>query len=181
MKKILWILTAVLTLASCEKGQPWLEDPFEAFKSKKSYSPKSGMIWDIMPVDYVMVVTDADGNNLFDESTPGNWLKTPFSATFDGKEFQWPNERTKEYLAILSGFYIYPSWYTLSDEVILRFGELDGTDTWDTDLCITWPDGSQDTIRLQHAFRWDKDGNPDTYTGFKLNGEAVEGIVRLTK
>ena len=66
IKRILLGIVALLTFVSCEK---------------------QGMIYDIYPVEFVFEVTDSHGNNLFDESTPGNWLQEPFSATFDGKEF----------------------------------------------------------------------------------------------
>lgn len=180
MKKILYILAAVLLLTSCEK------DPFQAFLAKGSNSPSGNMIWDIGPVELIIEVKDKQGNNLFDESTPGNWLETPFLATFDGKEFRWPASLpwagTKAYLATLRGFYIYPQWYLPTDEVYLRFGELDGTKKWDTDLCIFWPDGSRDVIRVQHAFRWNETGYPEFYTGYKVNGIPVEGrLLRFTK
>ena len=177
-----WVLAAVLTLISCGKDSKDSDETFEAFLNKPSYSPKPGMIWDIYPVEFLFVVTDARGNDLFDESTPDNWLSKPFSATFEGQEFLWPKTATKAYRARLMGFYIYPKSYTQSDEVVLRFGELDGTKKWDTDLRITWPDGSRDVIRLQHAFRWDISGDPESYTGFKVNGVPIEGrLIRLTK
>lgn len=81
MKKFLYILAAVLLLASCEK------DPFEEFLAKKSHSSAVDAIWDITPLELAFKVTDRQGNNLFDESTPGNWLDTPFRATFEGQEY----------------------------------------------------------------------------------------------
>ncbi len=182
MKRWFWLLAVALTLISCEKESTDPTDPFEAFLNKPSYSPKPGMIWDIYPVEFLFVVTDARGNDLFDESTPDNWLSKPFSATFEGQKFLWPSTATKHYLAILKGFYIYPKSYTQSAEVLLRFGELDSTKKWDTDLIVTWPDGSRDVIRVQHAFRWDISGDPESYTGFKVNGVPIEGrLIRLTK
>lgn len=173
MKKfsVAWVLLAFLLLLTSCKAEP-VETPLD----------EEDPIWDIAPVEVILVVTDAQGNNLFDASTPGNWLSEPFSATFNGEEFQWPPARTREYFAELKGFYIYPSGYSQSKEVFLRFGELDGERNWDTDLSISWPDGSEDVIRVQHTFRWGKKG-PETYhTAFKLNGTPVEGeIVRLKK
>ena len=161
IKRILLGIVALLTFVSCEK---------------------QGMIYDIYPVEFVFEVTDSHGNNLFDESTPGNWLQEPFSATFDGKEFLWPSAQSKAYLAVLTGFYIYPKWYTTSDVVLLRFGELDGAKDWDTDLIISWPDGSQDTINVKHTCRYSLSGEPKTHTKFKLNGEPVDGgLIRLKK
>ena len=160
-KRFLLAIVALLAFVSCQKQD---------------------IIYDIYPVVFVFEVTDAKGDNLFDESTPGNWLQQPFSATFDGKEFLWPPVQTKEYLATLFGFYIYPKSYTKSDVVFLRFGELDGAKDWDTDLIISWPDGSQDIIRVKHTCRYSLFGEPKTHTKFKLNGEPVDGgLIRLKK
>ena len=168
--------TALVIPAGCEK------DAFDAFLEKESYSPKGDMIWDIYPVVLSFVVSDAQGNNLFDESTPGNWLSGPVTATFCGNTYEWSPVNTKAYLAVIKGFYIYPKSYTGSNEVMLNFGELDGTKKWDSDLIVTWPDNSKDIIRVQHAFRWDENGLPDAYTGFKVNGRDIPGgIIRLTK
>jgi len=181
MKKFLYILAAVLLLASCEK------DPFEEFLAKKSYGSRTDMIWDFAPLTLAFEVTDGQGNNLFDESTPGNWLDTPILATFDGQEFSGPVSapwlETKAYLAILRGLYLVPNWYTESDDdVLLMFGELDSTKKWDADLHIYWPDRSQDIIRIQHAFRWDITGDPEQFTAIKVNGKPLqERIIRLTK
>ena len=174
---ILMSLSAILLLASCERG---------ALGNENNNASNSGMIWDIAGVELVLVVSDAQGNNLFDESTPGNWLETPFTAKFDGQVFSWPHSLpwagTKAYLAHLDGFYIFPQWYMQTDEVYLRFGELEGTKKWDTDLTIFWPDGSMDTIRIQHSFRWDEHGYPEIYTGYKVNGATVDGrIIRIKK
>ena len=170
MKHLLSALTFLMVLVSCQSEPLSVEEE------------PDDLIWDIFPVEVVMVVTDARGNNLFDASITGNWLSEPFSATFDGKEFHWPSADTREYLAELKGFYIFPSWYSQSKEVYLRFGELDGEEDWDADLCISWPDGSEDVIHVLHTFRWGRKG-PETYhTEFKLNGTPVEGeIVRLKK
>ncbi len=176
MKKscVAWFILAFLLLLTSCTAERITAEPIE------TPPDKGDMIWDIAPVEVIMVVTDAQGNNLFDASTPGNWLSESFSATFNGEEFLWPSARTREYFAELKGFYIYPSWYSDSKEVYLRFGELDGVEDWDTDLFISWPDGSEDVIHVLHTFRWGKEG-PETYhTEFKLNGAPAEGgIVRL--
>ena len=158
---IVALILGLLTLGSCQK---------------------QGMIYDIYPVEFVFEVTDAHGNNLFDESTPGNWLQEPFSATFQGKEYLWPSVQAKAYLAELRGFYIYPKWHTTSDVVFLRFGEVDGAKNWDTDLTISWPDGSQDIINVKHTCRYNMSGAPKTKTKFKVNGEPVDDrLIRLKK
>ena len=177
MRRLIYTLALVLAVTSCEK------DPFETFLGKKSYSPRTDTIWDIGPVCVMMEVTDSLGNNLFSDSNPNNWLQKDFSASFNGEDFYWPSSSTKAYLAILKGLYLYPDpKWEKTDKVCLCFGELDGTAKWDSDLHIYWPDGSNDKIRIQHAFRWDEDGNPDFYTGFKLNGMPIQGsIIHLVR
>jgi len=187
MKKLLISVLMLLALSSCGKLQ---DDPFERFLAQRSYHPKSGMIWDFSPTEVRITLSDSQGNDLLDPKNEGGWYNLPISATFDGKTFEGINKssikhddlQTKYYLATLRGFYMYPLWYTHTDRYILYFGELDSADKWDHDLVISWPDGTKDVIRVQHAFRWDINGNPDMYTGFKLNGKAVEGgIIRLQK
>ena len=173
MKKVLSLLFVFLVLVSCE------EDPFNAFLKKENFGPLPRDILDgyIPSVNFIFEVTDAQGNNLFNESTSGNWLSKSFSATFEGKEFLWPDDQIEAYIPahpLPRGFFRNNSY--------LFFGRLDEEETWNTDLCISWPDGSKDRIRVQHAFRWTKEGNTESYTGFKVNGVPVEGdIIHLTK
>ena len=172
VKKLLIALATLLMLASCEK------DPFEAFLEQESYENKTGLIFDFYPIEFVFRVTNAQGQNLFDESTPNNWLSKTFYATFDGKDYFWPPVPTKHYLAVLKGFYIYPQdWYPEPVEALLRFGELDRTKKWDTSLHLFWPDGSKDVIKIQNAMRWNEEGEPEFYTAIKPNGNPVENYI----
>jgi len=187
MKKVLLSALLLMALTSC--GKLFSDDPFEQFLAKPSYSPKSGWIWDFSPTVFQMMLSDSEGNDLLDPDFEGNWLDRPVVGTFEGKTYEGiatkaalPEPQTKMYLAIIKGFYIYSLDYTYTDQYILNFGELDSADKWDSDLVIDWPDGTRDVIRVQHAFRWKLNGDPEFYTGFKLNGEPVEGnIIYLQK
>jgi len=177
LKFVILFTGSVSLLASCTKDQP--EEPVED-------DPVNMIIWDITPVYVVFDVTNSKGENLFDETTPDNWLTSSFSATFEGKEFFWPAPKSKAYLAILKGFYLEPYYMsnTPRRDYVLRlcFGELDGTKDWDADLSITWPDGSVDVISVFHTFKWTEDNDPDYYTKITVNGEPVEGrVVSLKK
>lgn len=187
MKRTILLLAGLLALVSCGKDY---DDPFEEFLSRPSYHPKSGMIWDFSPTEVRIQLSDSQGNDLLDPKNEGGWYNLPISATFDGKTFEGINKsaikhdelQTKYYFATLRGFYMYPLWYTRTDRYILYFGEMDSVDKWDHDLVISWPDGTKDVIRVQHAFRWKLSGDPEMYTGFKLNGTPVEnGIIPIRK
>lgn len=188
MKKILLSSLLVMALASC--GQSASDDPFEQFLAQTSYQPKSGAIWDFSPTVFQIMLSDSEGNDLLDPRFEGNWLRGPVSATFNGKTYEGietkgiglDEDQTKMYLAIIKGFYVYPLEYTQTERYVLCFGELDSAEKWDSDLSITWPDGTMDVVRVQHAFRWKRDGRPEFYTGFKLNGEPVEDkMIYITK
>ena len=188
MKKNLLMALLLTALVSCTKF--YSDDPFEQFLAKPSYSPKSGMMWDFTPVKVPITLTDSEGHDLLDPQFEGNWLSKRIIGSFDGETYEGiethlspaAEAQTKMVLAIVEGFSVYPLDYTGTDRYILYFGDLDAADKWDTDLAIAWPDGSRDVIRVQHASRWKFDGNPEFYTGYKLNGEPVEEIIiRLQK
>lgn len=139
-------------------------------------------VWDIAPVTVRMEVIDAQGRNLFDETTPGNWLGSEISATFEGESYIFPTTDTRAYLAVLYGLHLEP--YENADRSpvsVLAFGELDGTQERDSDLVITWPDGSEDIITVHRRFRWKWNGDPDGKTTWKLNGKETEYPVRIVK
>lgn len=139
-------------------------------------------IWDINPVKIQMEVVDAQGRNLFDETTPGNWNGSEISATFEGESYTFPTADTKAYLAILYGLYVEPhGGSTGSTYPVLTFGELDGTQERNSDLVISWPDGSEDIISVHREFRWKHNGDPDGETAWKLNGKETESPIRIVK
>lgn len=187
MKRFLIGALMILALSSCGKDS---EDPFTRFLAQPSYSPKSGWIFDFSPTLVRILLSDAQGNDLMDPENENGWLNKPISASFNGKTYEGiemkgirlDDEQTKAYLAVIKGFYIYPKEYTETEQYVLTFGELDSADLWNHDLVISWPDGSSDVIRVQHALRWNVKGEPEMYTGFKFNGEPVDGAyIRIQK
>ena len=141
-----------------------------------------GMIWDIAPVDVYMEVVDKDGNNRFEEATPGNWLQSEITATFEGESYTYPQPGTRAYMAIMGGLVVRN--YRNADgrnTTCLIFGELSGETDRHSDLVITWPDGTSDKITVDNSFRWGVTGRPHKKTTFSLNGEPVSIPIRIVK
>ena len=138
-----------------------------------------GLVVDIGPYSITMEVTDSDGNNLFVSETPGNWLNSSFSATFEGESYSFPSEDTKEYCVPISGL----SVQQLGDppKTALCFGELNGQDTRTSDLTLSWPDGTSDVITLKHKCSSGEDGLPILETSYSLNGYPVSAPIPLVK
>lgn len=154
-KKCLLIAAAVLSLSSC-----------------------IGMKWDIAPVEVYMEVVNGEGQNLFDEATPGNWLGETITAVFEDEEYIYPSSGpTRTYAPQMYGLTV--SEY--KNMAVLCFGELDGEESRESDLVISWPDGSEDTITVKRTFRWKITGKPDGKTTLKLNGRKTGNPVRITK
>lgn len=139
------------------------------------------LIWDIAPYSILMEVTDTEGNNLFETSTPGNWLEGPVVATYDGKSYLFPSEdiHTKELLVEVTGL----SLIKIGDppsKTALVFGQFNGGDNLTADITLSWPDGSSDVIAFKHTVSY-QDGVPSTKTSHFLNGEAVTAPVSIVK
>ena len=165
MKRIFLAIFALLCMCSCERV------------IDTALSIIDPPIWDIAPVIVLFEVNNSNGENLFAESTEGNWLDTSFSCTFEDVTYTYPYVETKEYAAFLRGLYL----KNYSQTPYLEFGELDGTEERNSDLVITWPDGTQDVITIKRTFRWKLNGDPDGKTTLKLNGEKTSSPIKLVK
>ena len=139
-------------------------------------------IWDIAPVMIRMEVVDAQGRNLFEETTPGNWISSEISARFEDESYTFPTVQTRAYMAVLYGLYLEPNGSGTGHQYpVLTFGELDGTEERNSDLVITWPDASEDIISVRRKFRWKRNGDPDGETILKINGKVTENPIRIVK
>ena len=155
-KKCLLIAAAVLSLSSCIV-----------------------MIWDIAPVVVYKEVVNGEGQNLFDEATPGNWLGETITAVFEDEEYIYPSSGpTRAYAPQMYGLTVSEYGENIA---VLYFGELDGEESRESDLVISWPDGSEDTITVKRIFRWKITGKPDGRTTLKLNGRKTGNPVRIVK
>jgi len=152
-ERVIYLIAVLLATASCEK------DPFDAFLDEINNNPFEYDDPNIPSLSFVFDVTNAIGEKLFDESTQDNWIDGPISATFRGKEYHWPQTESSPL-----------RFYMNLEANALLFGDLNGGRKWDDDLSISWPDGSKDVIRVQHAIGKDKNGNIRGYTAFIVNG-----------
>lgn len=102
MKKYFLLLLLPLLLAAC------------------SDEPGGDVIYDYVPVNFTVKVVNASGENLLDESVPGNILGEDISVTYKDKTY--PME------VVNSGRYYLPYWYgvILLDGESLKIGEFDG-------------------------------------------------------
>lgn len=102
MKKYFLLLLLPLLLAAC------------------SDEPGGDVIYDYVPVNFTVKVVNASGQNLLDESVPGNILGEEISVTYKDKTY--PME------VVNSGRYYLPYWYgvILLDGEYLKIGEFDG-------------------------------------------------------
>lgn len=102
MKKYFLLLLLPLLLAAC------------------SDEPGGDVIYDYAPVNFTVKVVNASGENLLDESVPGNILGEEISVTYKDKTY--PME------VVNSGRYYLPYWYgvILLDGESLKIGEFDG-------------------------------------------------------
>lgn len=141
------------------------------------------VIWDINPVNTYMEIVDRSGANLFDKATPGNWLEESISATFEGETWSYPaEEETRAFMPEMYGLRVVE--YGSSTEPprpVLVFGELSGETERNSDLVITWPDGTEDTLTISREFRWKANGAPKGKTVWKLNGKETGIPIRIVK
>lgn len=178
MKHLAGAIMILLTvLGACKSITPETEE------SKDNY--RNDMVWDIAPYSILMEVTDTEGHNLFEASTPGNWLKGPVVATFDGKTYNFPSEETpdtKELIVEITGLSVKKIKKTgnTSQVTVLEFGELNGGDNLTAELTLSWPNGTSDVISFKHTVSY-QDGRPSINTAHFLNGEAVSAPVQIVK
>lgn len=180
MKKYLNIFFSIILIATavaCKENNPTEEQ-------KEKEENWNDIIWDVAPYSITMLVTDTEGNNLFESSTPGNWLDSPISALYDDKEYTYPKEetpQTKEYLAEITGLKVV-NYNTLDGGAVtyLVFGEFNGDDTLSSEVQFSWPDGSSDVISFEHSCPY-INNEPHPKTSFFLNGNPVSAVISLVK
>ena len=136
--------------------------------------------WDISPITALLIVENADGQNLLDPNTPNNFVGDTIIAEWMGKTYAMTdtipiNSETARTRAI--GTYMYGLVYLLIEDSIpaLYFGQIDGAGHYDDEpATIHWPDGSTDVISITASYKWsEKKGPHDFVRKFKLNGKVI--------
>ena len=135
---------------------------------------------DISPITALLIVENAEGQNLLDPNTPNNFVGDTIIAEWMGKTYVMTdtvpiNSETARTRAI--GTYMYGLIYLLIEDSIpaLYFGQINATAHYDDEpATIHWPDGSTDVISITASYKWsEKKGPHDFVRKFKLNGKVI--------
>ena len=130
------------------------------------------IILDWAPINIYVKVSNAEGQNLLDSTTPNNFVDKEISAewmeeTYIADTISWFEKQfiTREYLPIMNGL----MYVTKNGEPMLYFGELAGDGDYnDEPFTIHWPDGSTDVITIKNKAHLSSANRK-----YKLNGEVV--------
>ena len=133
-------------------------------------------ISDMTPLEVLMVVQNAEGQNLLDPNTPNNFVGDTIVAEWMGDKYVADTLRYMQ--TRVNPGYMHGLVYvrTEADSVpALYFGSVSGHESYDdTPITIHWPDSSKDVISITASYKWNrKEGSYDVVRVFKLNGNVV--------
>ena len=135
---------------------------------------RADMEVDWYPVDIMIYVQDADGNDLLNPDNE-NFLGTKVEAEWLDKRYTYTHPQTRAYMPMWNGLTLQRN---NKGRYYLKLGELAGNEEYDDNLTLRWPDGSQDVIhyknRVNHI-------TVDATRTFLLNGEKCDNPVVITK
>lgn len=173
MKKMLSLLAVLLCLSACDD---W------------------GVETDYIPIELVVTVCDADGNDLLDSTVVGNLVDgAPITATYKDEEYTCKGYRevwypdTRTYMPNFYGLKFQDKYQYNKDipstgytepqkRGLLLFGEFSGEQKHDlTEVTLHWPDGTQDVI----AFKNHRAGV--SHCTYYLNGKKTTLPIHITK
>ncbi|MBR5234844.1 MAG: hypothetical protein IKV24_01440 [Bacteroidaceae bacterium] len=134
------------------------------------------VIWDIVPIRIHITVSNADGQNLLDPTTPNcidfrevtaEWMGESYAA--DTISLFEKQQTTRLLMAHMHGLV-----YTIEHgKAQLYFGDLTGHNTFnDEPLTLHWPDGTTDVITIK-ASAVEGYKSVKLNRKFKLNGKVV--------
>ncbi|MBR5235325.1 MAG: hypothetical protein IKV24_03900 [Bacteroidaceae bacterium] len=134
------------------------------------------MASDMTPLEVLMVVQNAEGQNLLDPNTPNNFVGDTIVAEWMGEKYVADTLKymqTRENIGYMYGL-VYVK--TKADSVpALYFGSVSGHESYDdTPITIHWPDSSVDVVSITASYEQDEKGVAyDLVRIFKLNGNVV--------
>ena len=138
--------------------------------------PALGMIWDFIPIEIYITLTDENGADLLNPDTPGSYAALATTATFRDKTYAKDEFKEED---IQKTRYIMPKMRGIrtflrnDGRYALAFGELDQTTTYkDEKLTIDWGNGTQDVITFSSRIKW-KGEKPYNISSYKLNGKEA--------
>ncbi len=169
---VLCLFVALFSFSSCEDN---------------IFSNGHNMVWDIAPVRISFYVKDYDGRDLLSPSYEENILNNKIKVLYNGEEYplnvdmsevdRGDDAKTRAYMPIMRGLSI----DKFGNDHYLKFGEIDGAKSQDIILVVDWGDGTKDTIRVIHKFRWKNNGYPDSETDYYLNNKRVDSGFTIIK
>jgi hypothetical protein len=175
--KTLLLLVAVGFMTGCSSDEEGKNGP-------------NDVIWDISPVNFKIAITDSEGNDLLDPSSPNNLIndiivqykEDTYSVILPGQK---DNERisgngvTRAYAAMFNGLFLrqkleYEKNYGTSN-YLLVFGEFDGTENVDKRMItLTIQDNYQVNLSYSNEFHWNADGSPSNKRKFFLDNQELK-------
>ena len=139
--------------------------------------PGYGIDWDVAPINYLIMVEDAQGNDLLDKAREDNIINK-ITVNYLGTDYFVNTARTRTLAPIFRGLTL--NIKTHGDNkadyyrFMLQFGEFDGGANVDLrEIKLDMGDGNILTLAYKNSFKWNSNGEPDIDRTFYLNGEAV--------
>lgn len=149
------------------------------------------VIWDVVPVEFNIFITDADGHDLLDSTYQSNLL-ADLTVNYQQQTYPVMNEReahekmqslTRAYMPFFYGLVLRRYWSSLTstyEDYQLVFGEFDGTENVDRrEIVLCHADGSQARLAYKNSFKWKSDGSPKISRQFYFDDKEVAGTYHL--
>ena len=143
---------------------------------------------DFSPIQFVIPISDADGNDLLDSTRQDNLLKD-LTVTYKNQTYNVKTEReayeevtgntTRLIMPIFYGLVVKQSPYYktyINADYVLTFGEFMGGDTKTHEITLAVADRHQVKLTYAYTVNWkkkDKKGMPEVKQQYFVNGKEV--------
>lgn len=140
------------------------------------------LIWDIMPEEIQIEVTDANGVDLINPNSPNSIADNGIKIEVDGKVYEKDSLPKYYSRAILAEFYGLKSAVRSDGRYVLSIGEFDRAVNCDgKEILVDWNDGSKkDTLLFVNHIKW-KHNEPRITTLVYLNGKETGSSMKIVK
>lgn len=185
MKKLVFLLGIALSLLilGCEKNNEngSIIPPYNGENGEGNNIPGNGeddpsyndWLVDYNPIQFVITVCDAEGNDLLNSTTPNALSLADIKMLYNGEIYTLNNEEvaTRAYMPTFYGLKLVGSEVRRE----LWIGEFAGDEFFDNiDITIDWGDGTSNTITLYNKIVAPFDGETHIDRRFYLDGEQIE-------
>lgn len=134
------------------------------------------VIWDIIPMRIHITVSNVEGQNLLDSTTPNSFNYSDITAEWMGETYTADTISLfdKEHMTRMLIGHMHGLVYVIEHgKAQLYFGDLTGHNTFnDEPLTLHWPDGTTDVITVE-ASAIEGPQNVKLKRKFMLNGKVV--------